>query len=250
MKIALAIHVFYMDTFEAMTKYLHIAPRCDVFITFPLEFELNVRQIFKPLKHKFSQTTFLPCDNKGKDILPFLSKTGPLIMEYDLVCKLHTKKSVHSPFLSDWSDFLFYHLIGNEKIIKKNKDQFQNNPRLGIISPPWFSKIGAKPYQWDENEPAASRLSNHLHLNLQLEKMKDYPAGSMFWFRPQSLWPLISGDVVEELFESENSQYNGTMAHAVERMFHLIAQKQGFETKIIRNIWIDEIKRKWRKNQL
>ena len=59
----------------------------------------------------------------------------------------------------------------------------------------------------------------------------DFPNGSMFWFRPAAMRFLIDKDIKSHYFEEEKQQIDGTLAHAIERLFGVIVKESGFETK-------------------
>jgi lipopolysaccharide biosynthesis protein len=52
----------------------------------------------------------------------------------------------------------------------------------------------------------------------------------MFWLRPAALRVLLDAHLEGAGFEAETGQLDGTLAHAVERVFCLAARSQGFAT--------------------
>ena len=71
-------------------------------------------------------------------------------------------------------------------------------------------------------------------MGVDLDKNKniEYPAGSMFWFRPEALKPLFDLDLQYSDF-NEEIRSDGTLAHAVERIFIVSAENVGFNKKLI-----------------
>ena len=55
-----------------------------------------------------------------------------------------------------------------------------------------------------------------------------FVSGSMFWVRLAALRPLLDAHLGESEFESEAGQVDGTLAHAVERIFGLCVEAAGF----------------------
>lgn len=55
-----------------------------------------------------------------------------------------------------------------------------------------------------------------------------FVSGSMFWVRLKALRPLIDADLLESEFEAEKGKLNGTLAHAMKRIFGICAEAAGF----------------------
>ena len=56
----------------------------------------------------------------------------------------------------------------------------------------------------------------------------EFPAGSMFWFKPAALAPLLDSGLTFADFPEEHGQIDGTIAHAIERAFLFIVETAGF----------------------
>jgi lipopolysaccharide biosynthesis protein len=52
----------------------------------------------------------------------------------------------------------------------------------------------------------------------------NYFAGTMFWASLAALRPILALHLLPEDFESEQGQIDGTKAHALERLFGVVAQ--------------------------
>ena len=58
-------------------------------------------------------------------------------------------------------------------------------------------------------------------------KNMHFVAGSMFYARTHAIEPLIKLQIPSTMFEEESGQHDGTMAHAIERVFTLSAYHVG-----------------------
>ena len=54
------------------------------------------------------------------------------------------------------------------------------------------------------------------------------PLGTMFWFRPKALKPLFDKDWDYKDFPPEPNKIDGTLLHAVERVYPFAAQQAGY----------------------
>jgi lipopolysaccharide biosynthesis protein len=51
----------------------------------------------------------------------------------------------------------------------------------------------------------------------------------MFWCRLQAMRPLLDAHLPESLFEAETGQIDGTLAHAIERIFVHVVHAAGYQ---------------------
>lgn len=245
-KIAIVIHIFYSDLIDELLEYLENLPQSfDLFITTTKECHSQVQK--KILKSSQENCVIHLVDNNGKDIGPFLTKIGKACLNYDLVCKIHTKKSKHDPELQFWREHILQNLLGSQQIIQQILFEFQNDESLGLVCPilaPSLVRIMFAGRGWASNWHQSQELLKKL--NIQVEPWNEYlefPAGSMFWFRPKALQPLLELDFDTSDFE-EGQILDGSLAHSIERIFSLVIRQQEFKTKRVflsQDAWIKSL---------
>ena len=223
------LHLYYPDLLDEIFNRLKQSD-LDIVVTLPnnvaedlvnrmVQYNLNVYYILVP--------------NIGRDIKPFLeafklsSKLG-----YRYICKLHSKKSLHRLDGDTWRSELFDSLIGSKAKMESIKRKFQENPNLGIIAPV-NSVIDLSIKEL--------HLGNIKWLNVLVSQLGrgelvgnysfEFVAGSMFWFSTNAFSKLDLLLKFEDDFELEAGQLDGTLAHSFERIFSLVAQCGGYETK-------------------
>lgn len=165
--------------------------------------------------------------NRGRDVLPKLSAFITEYKQYDLLLFLHSKKSTHLEEGADWASFLFTNLLGSSAHVRSIVAIFAANPGIGIIFPQHFERI--RQYLiWNSNFPAARRLARRMGFRLHPRAPLDFISGSMFWARPAAIAPLIRLGLTAGNFPEELGQTEGTVAHAIERLYLHSAEIAGF----------------------
>ena len=96
-----------------------------------------------------------------------------------------------------------------------------------MIGPRDFPAIRAG-IMWGPNLSAARPLAERMGVELHAEAVLDFPAGSMFWTRSTALQPLLALDLKAGSFPDEAQQIDGTIAHAIERLFYHCCERAGF----------------------
>ena len=83
--------------------------------------------------------------------------------------------------------------------------------------------------QWGDNLDHARRLAGRMGLSIDPDTVLDFPSGSMFWARSCTLRPLLDLQLTADEFELESGQEDGTLAHAIERMYFHVCERAGFD---------------------
>ena len=215
-KIAIILHVFYLDVFEEIVELLKKNDKADfkLFITTP---EGLIQEINSKLKSTSFDYSIMEVMNRGRDVLPFLTVLPRAFDEgFDTILKIHTKRSNHLKKNENWRDDLFGKLIGDGAI--NNAIQvFNSHKEIGILGP--IGHILPMSFYYGANSGRVEMLS--YKMGLKSNQLSDFlfVAGTMFFARKDALLPLLELGLIEHDFELEENQLDGTLAHAIERVF-------------------------------
>lgn len=173
--------------------------------------------------------------NRGRDIAPKLIAFADLYPNYDYVLHLHGKRSQHASVLSLWRQFLYESLLGTPDVVNSILQLFEQQPRLGIVSAQHYEPMRHW-LNWGGNLPQARVLAKRMGFELPGDlPVLDFPSGSMFWARPAALQPLLDLHLRYEDFAPEAGQKDGTLAHAIERLYFFSCEQAGLQwTKVAR----------------
>ncbi|UBB27454.1 glycoside hydrolase family 99-like domain-containing protein [Pseudoxanthomonas japonensis] len=216
------IHAWYLDVLEVILRKLRT---CDItwklVVTAPEQLVASVRRLISDYGF---EAELIPIENRGRDILPFLTVANRMLDEgIDVALKLHTKRSPHRGDGDQWLHELLERLLGGDRPAQIVK-AFDAHPELGLIGPeghvlPVRDYMGA-------NAETVSRLQKAIGLPPSPDPL--FVSGSMFWVRLQALRPLLDVPLKRSEFENEAGQVDGTLSHAVERIFGACVQANGF----------------------
>lgn len=235
MKIAIITHLFYIDLAQEFREYFQNVPfKFDLYITTTKGSKEKLQKVFSEDINNLNKLEIIEAPNQGFDIGPFLVEFKKYYQHYDYICKVHGKKSLESPSLAYWRTYLLDNLLGSEKIIKEIVNIFENDENIGIIYPSNYYAVeeSSRRDPWRRNWKNCKMLAEKMGIKLDKNKDAKFPAGSMFWFRSGALKPLFALDLKYSDFGKENRS-DGTLAHAIERLFFVSVKKDGFREKKI-----------------
>lgn len=221
---AVAIHLHYQNLATWFAQRVADFGDVDVYITVPRTIDWDAAQAVKEI---FRGAYILEVANRGRDIRPFLTMYSRFLEgDYDFVCKLHSKKSVHLSDGDRWRVDMVHHLLG--PAARDALDTIRSKPSIGILAP-----RGSLESLTDVNirlrsEKNLIALAARLNYNITFREL--FVTGSMFWFRPSALRNLYELFVQGLEFEPELGQVDGTIAHAIERIICIAAEVAGMST--------------------
>ena len=242
-RIALAMHLYFMDMLDrSMAFAAKFPPETDVFISTnePGKKE-RIEKAFAALP--LHSVTVQVVENRGRDVGAFLCDLAPQLRGYDYACFMHDKKAIQTKPGSVGASFGY---VCNENVCKNAAHvlnilcEFENDPYLGILCPPfpahglYFMNMCSG--GWGPNfENTKKLLKETLKLDVPIagEESPIAPYGSVFWFRPKALAPLFDHGWQHTDFPPEPLPQDGTISHAIERVYPFVAQAAGYYPAVV-----------------
>jgi lipopolysaccharide biosynthesis protein len=228
---AVYIHLYYPDLWGDISEQLKYLPNTfDVLITVP-DYTCVGRLL--EIADSFQHISIYKVKNIGRDIFPFLQLLSTNIFDgYSSVCKLHSKKSLHTKIGKRWFDSTVASLLGSRSNIEVILKRFETDSRLGLIGP---SEYFVRNYILGNdqfNEKNVRKILEQISVSPN-DMLPNYFAGTMFWFRPQALDLMKNLKLPKEFFPHEMKQTDGTIMHAFERLFGTFVDQAGFGVSVI-----------------
>lgn len=166
--------------------------------------------------------------NRGRDIAAKLVGFADVYARYEYVLQLHGKRSTHASVLAPWRQFLTETLVGDGDGASSALALMDSEPHVGMIGVQHFEPM-RQSVNWGGNFERCQQLASRMGFSLDANAPLDFPSGSMFWARTAALRPLLALGLTFDDFEPERGQIDGTLAHAVERLFYFACEHAGFK---------------------
>lgn len=172
--------------------------------------------------------------NRGRDWAPLLVDFRDEVRSLDVVCHVHSKKSLYTGRRrDDWRGALLASLLGSPARIAWILGMFEADPRLGLVFPDTHPTIPHWAHGWLRNAEQGAELARRLGFDIDPDASFDYPVGAMFWARVDALAPLLQLGLRTADFPAETGQTDGTLQHALERLVAPAALHAGYRLGIL-----------------
>jgi len=226
-RVALHLHVYYPDLLPEMLGRLALnSVLPDLFVSVPnKDVEAKTRLLLERYEGRLVDVALVP--NRGRDIGPFLTAFGKTLLDnYDFVGHLHTKKTKDlsdTAMVEAWRSFLLENVIGGHTCMADIiLGRMLADPSIGMVCPDDPNAV-----RWDKNKPYAEKLAQRLGI-APLPEHFLFPVGSMFWARVEALRPCFELGLQWMDYPSEPLPYDGSILHALERIFGVCAARKPF----------------------
>ncbi|EYC50347.1 group 1 glycosyl transferase [Hylemonella gracilis str. Niagara R] len=227
-RVALHLHAYYADMLGQIAQRLECNQiRPDLFVSVKDEASRQIAlDALRSYRGRVVDVRVVP--NRGRDIGPLLTAFGDqLVRDYDIVGHLHTKKSFDikdRQTVDAWYAFELENLLGG-KVGGRMADTviayMADHTAVGIVFPDDPYVVG-----WSSNRACAEPLAKRVGLS-SLPNEFNFPVGTMFWARTAVLKPFVALGLTWDDYPLEPLPYDGTMLHALERLFGLVPAAQG-----------------------
>lgn len=228
--VAVVVHAFYPELLPEILDAVHAAGfRFDLFVTCPEHVMPEIHSHLGRLSQAATVVRAVP--NRGRDIAPFLSLIPELWAKgYSIILKLHTKRSIHLADGDSWRTSLLNTLLAPASALATVR-LLRTSGDIGIVGPRGHI-LPLEPYS-AANLAQVRKLAAGLGATAGLGADARFIAGSMFFARTEALLPLLRLSLDGTDFEPEVGQIDGTLAHAVERLFVVSAQIAGYRLDLV-----------------
>lgn len=240
-KIAYGLHLYFSDLFkEYISTILRMPKGIDVYITTDTE---EKRQEIISLCEDLQawNISVLKVDNRGRDVSALWVVLREYLKRYDYVCFVHDKKAgqvTPGSIGESWARKLLANTVASSDFVSNVIDTLETNERLGLLVPPapihgpylYLKKL------WTTNYENTVELAKRLGVDsvpIDYKKEPITAIGSCFWFKTAALKQMFMQDWVYEDFPVEPLPEDGTISHAIERIYAFMAQHNGYYTAFL-----------------
>lgn len=242
-KTAVIAHLYYDEMFLTCMDYLNRIPEnIELYITTPN------KNIVKRARAAFgdagrTHVHIMQIPNKGRDMGALLVACKEIMDNYEYVCFVHDKKTKASVGPATIGKSFFYNMWENmlksTAYIENVLGLFERNSRLGFLAPPqpvhaeFFSSIGL---EWHNDYQNTVDLANKLGIRANFSAdIQCFALSNVFWCRAKALKPLFDYGFTYEDLPTEPMPLDGTVSHALERIYPYVAQSTGYYSGIVMN---------------
>lgn len=234
-RVGVMLHLFYPDLANEFAAALSRMPVPFVLLVSVTETDAVAvaRSAFSDLP-ELQRLEIVVVPNRGRDIAPLLVTFREALLELDVIGHLHSKKSLHAGGVQNrWRTYLLDSLMGSRPRIAWQLGMFDADPSLGIVYPESHATIPLWGHTWLGNVADADAIAAQLEFAIDPQGYLDFPAGSMFWARIDAIRPLLGLQLPLDAFPEERGQLDGTLQHAIERMFVAVVRAGGYRAGVL-----------------
>lgn len=241
LKAALFMHIYDESMSGELKRYASsMSETADIFIsTTSEEKKASISAAFAELPNRI-EIRVLP--NRGRDVSALLTSFRDVVMNYDVACVTHDKKTGYLKPQTVGEGFAYMgyeNILASRAFTEQILSAFEEEPFLGLLYAPdpnhadFATHIGL---EWGENFDATKNLAEELNLHVPMDETHPpmAPFGSSFWFRTKAMKPLFAKNWTHDDFPREPLDLkDGSILHAIERIYPYVAQEAGYYSAMV-----------------
>lgn len=240
-KTVVIAHLHYPELVERCFSYLaNISSHIDLIITTKMVETKEKIEACIPMLNRHNYRVIMST-NRGREISSLLVSCKEYLMEYEYLCFVHDKKVTSDlgiPKIGQvFMDLLWESMLKSQAYIDNVLNCFDENPRLGLLAPPppyHSTYLSSGVESWTRSFAETVKLAERLNLNCKLSMDKrPFVLGTAFWCRTSAMKALFEYDLEYEDFPQEPLPGDGSMNHAIERIFPYVAQREGYYSGLV-----------------
>ena len=241
LKAALFMHIYDATMAPELAGYACAMPEsADIYIsTVSEEKKTAIAAAFGHLKNRI-EIRVLP--NRGRDVSALLASFKDVVMNYDVACVTHDKKTGYLKPQTVGEGFAYMgyeNILGSKTFVQQVIQSFAEDEYLGLLYAPdpnhadFATHIGL---EWGTNYECTKQLADTLGLHVPMDDQHPpmAPFGSSFWFRVKAMEPLFAKNWTYEDYPAEPfDMKDGSVLHAIERIYPFVAQHAGYYSAMV-----------------
>ena len=234
-------HLYYEDLMPQNIKILCNTPEeISIIVTVSSEEKkLKAQKLFQAAGRKVEVRLV---SNRGRDLSALLTGCPDAFNNFKYLCFIHDKKTIRDDksieFGRAFSNLLWDNTLGGKNFIKNILATFESESHLGLLAPPAPYNGEYKSLFFISKYWSGACLDRTLKLAKELKIPEEFISsnyiplaiGTVFWCRTAALKKLTDKNWKIEDFPAEPLPTDGTISHALERIFPFVAQAEGFYT--------------------
>ena len=238
-RVALFMHICDPDSAEEAAKLASKMPdSADVYITTVDEDKAKaIREVFRDYR---AISGVVIVENRGRSESALLIGLAQTALKYDVACfwKEKALKAADYHASLGWAEKADNDLLASKIYTENVVRTFLEEPRLGMLCVPEPFHAGyhwVPGHEWAANFRNTRKLAERLGLRAPMERDAQpvYSFGGAFWFRPAALQKLLEYPWTFEDFPEEPVPDDGSLQHAIERIYPFVCQDAGYYPAIV-----------------
>lgn len=228
-KVAVVLHLYYAEKWPMIEKKLSLLKEQAKFDLYVSIREDASDEVTKSIKLSYPEAYILKVPNRGRDVLPFIYILSFISkLDYELILKIHSKKSLHRDDGADWFESILNDLIPDDPLLLRSIVDTFNDKEVSFVGPaeqyiPLTVNYGSNSFYL--NKVMKRLFDNEKRHYIQKNPNKyGFFAGTMFWVRTSDLKQFSRNIYKATDFRSEEGLIDATLAHAIERMIVVNAE--------------------------